>query len=113
MRAVLAMQTFADRRWLEVDDVVHVAALSGLAYQLARDGDEVGRHAAEVLRRGADSAAPPGGVRSTDRASLLGTMVSWHRPHAVRCWGCARATPWACRTDMSPSRAPYHRVSGW
>jgi hypothetical protein len=25
-----------------------VAALSGLTYQLARDGDEVGRHAAEV-----------------------------------------------------------------
>ena len=41
-------QTFADRRWLEVDDAVHVAALSGLTYQLARDGDEVGRHAAEV-----------------------------------------------------------------
>jgi hypothetical protein len=29
-----------------------------------------------------------------DRASLRGTMVSWHRPPAVRCWGCARATPW-------------------
>jgi hypothetical protein len=41
-------QTFADRRWLEVDDAVHVAALSGLTYQLACDGDEVGRHAAEV-----------------------------------------------------------------
>src|SRR5919204_5640337 len=41
-------QTFADRRWLEVDDAVHVAALSGLTYQLGRDGDEVGRHAAEV-----------------------------------------------------------------
>jgi hypothetical protein len=41
-------QTFADRRWLEVDDAVHVAALSGLTYQLARDDDEVGRHAAEV-----------------------------------------------------------------
>jgi hypothetical protein len=41
-------QSFADRRWLEVDDAVHVTALSGLTYQLARDGDEVGRHAAEV-----------------------------------------------------------------
>jgi hypothetical protein len=41
-------QTFADRHWLEVDDAVHVAALSGLTYQLGRDGDAVGRHAAEV-----------------------------------------------------------------
>ena len=41
-------QTFADSRGLGVDDAVHVAALSGLTYQLARDGDEVGRHAAEV-----------------------------------------------------------------
>jgi hypothetical protein len=46
--AIVAMQPFADRRWLEVDDAVHVAALSGRTYQLARDGDEVGRHAAEV-----------------------------------------------------------------
>jgi hypothetical protein len=41
-------QTFADRRWLDVDDAVHAAALSGLTCQLARDGDEVGRQAAEV-----------------------------------------------------------------
>jgi hypothetical protein len=41
-------QTFTDRRRLEVDDAVHAAALSGLTYQLARDGDEAGRQAAEV-----------------------------------------------------------------
>jgi hypothetical protein len=41
-------QAFADRRWLEVDDAVHAAALSGLTYYLAHDSDEVGRHAAEV-----------------------------------------------------------------
>jgi hypothetical protein len=40
-------QTFADRRWLEVDDAVRVAALSGLTYYLAQDGDAVGRQAAE------------------------------------------------------------------
>jgi hypothetical protein len=41
-------QTFAERRWLELDDAVHAAALCGLTYHLARDGDEGGRHAAEV-----------------------------------------------------------------
>jgi hypothetical protein len=57
-------QTFADRRWLELDDAVHAAALSGLTYQLARDGDEVGRHAAEVCaweliaRLGLEGCAP-------------------------------------------------------
>jgi hypothetical protein len=58
-------QTFANRRWLEVDDAVHVAALSGLTYQLTRDGDEVGRHAAEVCaweliaRLGLEACAAP------------------------------------------------------
>jgi hypothetical protein len=62
-------QTFADRRWLEVDDAVHVAALSGLTYQLARDGDEVGRQAAEVCaweliaRLGLEGCAAPQRVR--------------------------------------------------
>src|SRR5919197_5044683 len=45
-------QTFADRQWLEVGDAVHAAALSGLTCQLARDGDEVGRQAAEVCAWG-------------------------------------------------------------
>jgi hypothetical protein len=63
-------QTFADRRWLEVDDAVHVGALSGLTYQLARDGDEVGRHAAEVCaweliaRLGLEGCAAPHRARS-------------------------------------------------
>lgn len=40
-------QSFADRRWLELDDAVHASALCGLASHLARDGDEEGRYAAE------------------------------------------------------------------
>jgi hypothetical protein len=43
--------TFADRRRLDVDDVVHAAALSGLTYQLARDGDASGTHVAAVCER--------------------------------------------------------------
>jgi hypothetical protein len=41
-------ETFADRRWLKVDDAVHVAALCGLVDHLARDGDVGGRQAAAV-----------------------------------------------------------------
>jgi hypothetical protein len=33
-------ESLADRYQLEVDDVVHAAALSGLQAQLARDGDD-------------------------------------------------------------------------
>jgi hypothetical protein len=43
--------TFANRRQLDVDDVVHAAALSGLTDQLARDGDEIGTHVAAVCER--------------------------------------------------------------
>jgi hypothetical protein len=43
--------TFADRRRLDVADVLHAAALSGLTYQLARDGDEIGTHVAAVCER--------------------------------------------------------------
>ena len=34
-------QCLADRRRLEVDDVVHAAALSGLKYQLTQAGHEI------------------------------------------------------------------------
>jgi hypothetical protein len=43
--------TFADRRRLGVDDMVHAAALSSLTYQLACDGDEIGTHVAAVCER--------------------------------------------------------------
>ena len=43
--------TFTDRRRLDVDDVVHAAAWSGLTYQLAGDGDEIGTHVAAVCER--------------------------------------------------------------
>src|SRR2546425_13356126 len=41
-------KSLADRRRLEVDDVVHAAALSGLTYQLKQAGDEIGTHVAKV-----------------------------------------------------------------
>jgi hypothetical protein len=41
-------KSLADRRRLEVDDVVHAAALSGLKYHLKHAGDEIGPHVAEV-----------------------------------------------------------------
>jgi hypothetical protein len=41
-------KSLADRRRLEVDDVVHAAALSGLTYQLTQAGDEIGTHVAAV-----------------------------------------------------------------
>ena len=44
-------ESLADRRRLEVDDVVHAAALSGLRYQLMQAGDEIGPHVAEVCER--------------------------------------------------------------
>ena len=44
-------ESLADRRRLEVDDVVHVTASSGLRDQLAHDGDALGTHAAEVCER--------------------------------------------------------------
>ena len=34
-------KSLADRRRLEVDDVVYAAALSGLTYQLKHAGDEI------------------------------------------------------------------------
>jgi hypothetical protein len=43
--------SLADRRRLEVDDVVHAAALSGLKSQLKHAGDEIGTHVAEVCER--------------------------------------------------------------
>src|SRR2546423_15045774 len=61
----------ADRRRLDMDDAVHAAALSGLKYELAHDGDEMGARAAEVCEReliarlglqGVHS-DPPGGER--------------------------------------------------
>jgi hypothetical protein len=45
---VLLWESLADRRRLEVDDVVHAAALSGLKYRLKHAGDDIGTHAAEV-----------------------------------------------------------------
>jgi hypothetical protein len=44
-------ESLADRRQLEVDDVVHAAALSGLKHQLTHAGDEIGKHVAEVCER--------------------------------------------------------------
>jgi hypothetical protein len=41
-------KSLADRRRLEVHDVVHAAALSGLKYQNKQAGAETGTHAAEV-----------------------------------------------------------------
>ena len=41
-------ESVANRRRLEVDDVVHAAALCGLKYQLTHAGDEVSTHVAEV-----------------------------------------------------------------
>jgi hypothetical protein len=44
-------ESFADRRRLEVDDVVHAAASSGLKDQLKHAADEIGTHVAEVCER--------------------------------------------------------------
>jgi hypothetical protein len=44
-------ESLADRRRLEVEGVVHTAALSGLQAQRARDGDGAGGHAAEVCEQ--------------------------------------------------------------
>ena len=41
-------ESLADRRRLDVDDVVHAVALSGLTYQLTQAGDEIGTRVAEV-----------------------------------------------------------------
>jgi len=41
-------QSGLHRRRLEVDDVVHAAALSGLKYHLKHAGDEIGLHVTEV-----------------------------------------------------------------
>jgi hypothetical protein len=41
----------AERCRLEVDDIVHAAALGDLKDQPAHDGDAVGAHAAEVYQR--------------------------------------------------------------
>jgi hypothetical protein len=41
-------ESVANRRRLEVDDVVHAAALSGLKSQLKQAGDEIGTHVAEA-----------------------------------------------------------------
>ena len=43
----------AERCRLEVNDVVHAAALGGLKDQLAHDGDAVGAYAAKVYQRAA------------------------------------------------------------
>jgi hypothetical protein len=59
-------ESVANRRRLEVDDVVHAAALSGLKYQLKQAGDEIGTHVAEVCeeeliaRLGLEDIAPDG-----------------------------------------------------
>jgi hypothetical protein len=48
-QAEMALWTsLADRRRLEVDDVVHAAALSGLKCQLTQAGDAIGTHGVEV-----------------------------------------------------------------
>jgi hypothetical protein len=44
-------KSLADRRRLEVDDVVHATALSGLMSQLKHADDDIGTHVAEVCER--------------------------------------------------------------
>jgi hypothetical protein len=41
-------KSLADWRRLDVDDVVHAAALSGLTYHFKHAGDEIGPHVAAV-----------------------------------------------------------------
>ena len=44
-------ESWADQRRLEVDDVVHAAALSGLKDQLTQAGDKIRPHVAAVCER--------------------------------------------------------------
>jgi hypothetical protein len=44
-------ESWADQRRLEVDDVVHAAALSGLKDQLTQAGDKMRTHVAAVCER--------------------------------------------------------------
>jgi hypothetical protein len=44
-------ESWADQRWLEVDDMVHAAALSGLTDQLTQAGDKIRTHVAGVCER--------------------------------------------------------------
>ena len=53
-------ESWADQRRLEVDDVVHGAALSGLKDQLTQAGDKM-RTRGRGVRTGVASAARPGG----------------------------------------------------
>jgi hypothetical protein len=102
-------QTFADRRWLEVHDAVHAAALSGLTCQLARDGDELGRQAAEVCaweliaRLGREACAAQARPRAERRA---------HERHLRQCLRALQVCGWERLAPLAQHIAEKRLVRG-